>query len=482
MSFIQQKLRNVFEIKLKFQKIKMAPVEVKYEDKTEQMINMVDSLESSKTNVANDKTAKVDDQVQKENLKQEIGSPSKITTGHCDTPNTNTQEPNKNKDQISGQTMAGQTMPGHTVVGLTMPGQAMPDQTMPAQVMQDQTMPGQTIPNSCQIHVPVMNHTMPGQTMSGVTFPSQTMAGMTMAGQTTLGYNDAAGVNSLWQQGMFMPPGMMQVPQMPPRPPGMFPPMNPWMQYYGMPYMMPPYYSNCPPGFGMNNQWQPGSNQWQPGSNQWQPGNNLWQPGNNQGQPSNNNWQPGNDQCNQYYGYQQQPGNAQQGYQQQQPWNQGNQQGIQQQESNHGEQQGGHIKQQDNPQGDQQQQQSNPDNQQRDHQQQQGPPIPPARRRNNHKTTDNLPKGLRYDGTENWLGFKTKFTRYREVKNWTHAESRDYLSWTLEGKASEYYATLVTRNEDIGFLDLLSKLEKRFGGVPSPDTAQMQLANSKQKP
>ena len=80
------------------------------------------------------------------------------------------------------------------------------------------------------------------------------------------------------------------------------------------------------------------------------------------------------------------------------------------------------------------------------------------------------------------MGFKTKFTRYREVKNWTHAESRDYLGWTLEGKASEYYATLVTRNEDIGFLDVLSKLEKRFGGVPSPDTAEMQLANSKQKP
>ena len=469
----------------------MASVDVKSEDKTEKMINTVDGLESSNTNLANEKTAKVDDQVQTENVKQEIGSPSKINKGHCDTPNTNAQEPKTNKDEISGQTMAG----------LTMPGQAMPDQTMPAQTMADQT-----IPSSCQIHVPVLNHTMPGQAMSGVTLPSQTMAGMTMAGQTTLGYNDTAGVNSLWQQGMFMPPGMMPVPQMPPPPPGMFPPMNPWMQYYGMPYMMPPYYSNCPPGFGMNNQWQlgsnqwqpgnnqwqpdsnqwqPGNNQWQPGSNQWQPGNNqmqpgnnqwqpsnnLWQPGNNQGQPSNNNGQPGNDQCNQYYGYQQQ-----------QPWNQGNQQGIQQQESNHGEQQGGHIKQQDKPQGDRQQQQSNPDNQQRDHQQQQGPPIPPPRRRNNLKTTDNLPKGLRYDGTENWFGFKTKFTRYMEVKNWTHAESRDYLCWTLEGKASEYYATLITRNENIGFLDVLSKLEKRFGGVPLPDTAQMQLANSRQKP
>ena len=108
---------------------------MKSEDKTEKMINTVDGLESSKTNVANDKTAKVDDQVQTENVKQEIGSPSKITTGHCDTLNTNAQEPNKNKNEISGQTMAGQTMPGHTVASLTMPGQAMPDQTMPGQTM-----------------------------------------------------------------------------------------------------------------------------------------------------------------------------------------------------------------------------------------------------------------------------------------------------------------------------------------------------------
>ena len=69
-----------------------------------------------------------------------------------------------------------------------------------------------------------------------------------------------------------------------------------------------------------------------------------------------------------------------------------------------------------------------------------------------------------------------------EVKNWTNEESKDYLSLSLEGKASEYYATLVTRNEDIGFPDVLSKLEKRFGGVPLPDTAQTQLANSRQQP
>ena len=80
------------------------------------------------------------------------------------------------------------------------------------------------------------------------------------------------------------------------------------------------------------------------------------------------------------------------------------------------------------------------------------------------------------------MGFKTKFMRYVQVRNWTLAESKDYLCWCLEGRASEYYATVVTRNANIEFVELLNKLEKRFGGVPLPDTAQVQLANSKQKP
>ncbi|KAK3107571.1 hypothetical protein FSP39_017500 [Pinctada imbricata] len=79
------------------------------------------------------------------------------------------------------------------------------------------------------------------------------------------------------------------------------------------------------------------------------------------------------------------------------------------------------------------------------------------------------------------MGFKHKFMRYLTVRNWTYAESRDYLCWCLEGKASEFYATLVSRNQDIGFLELLTKMEKRFGGMPLPDTAQEQLSNSRQR-
>jgi hypothetical protein len=51
------------------------------------------------------------------------------------------------------------------------------------------------------------------------------------------------------------------------------------------------------------------------------------------------------------------------------------------------------------------------------------------------------------------------------------------LCWCLEGKSSEFYASIMSRNQATGFQEIFSKLEKRFGGVPFPDTAQAQLAN-----
>jgi hypothetical protein len=68
------------------------------------------------------------------------------------------------------------------------------------------------------------------------------------------------------------------------------------------------------------------------------------------------------------------------------------------------------------------------------------------------------------------------------VRQWTPDEAKDYLCWCLEGKASDFYATVVARDRNIGILELLHKLEKRFGGAQLPDTAQVELANSKQRP
>jgi hypothetical protein len=68
------------------------------------------------------------------------------------------------------------------------------------------------------------------------------------------------------------------------------------------------------------------------------------------------------------------------------------------------------------------------------------------------------------------------------VKPWTPEVAKDYLRLYLKGEASKFFASIVARDQAIGFQEMLHKLEKRFGGVPLPDTAQSQLANSKQKP
>jgi hypothetical protein len=54
----------------------------------------------------------------------------------------------------------------------------------------------------------------------------------------------------------------------------------------------------------------------------------------------------------------------------------------------------------------------------------------------------------------------------------------------LEGEASKFFASIVARNQAIGFQEIfhICKLEKKFEGVPLPGTAQIQLANSLQKP
>ena len=52
----------------------------------------------------------------------------------------------------------------------------------------------------------------------------------------------------------------------------------------------------------------------------------------------------------------------------------------------------------------------------------------------------------------------------------------------LDGKASEYYALLVERNQDMAYMDLIRKLEKRFGFRELPETAQVQFNNARQTP
>ena len=90
--------------------------------------------------------------------------------------------------------------------------------------------------------------------------------------------------------------------------------------------------------------------------------------------------------------------------------------------------------------------------------------------------------GTDLDGKSNWKAFYAKFSRYAEVSEWTEGECRDQLCWCLDGKASEYYALLVERNQEMGYMDLIRKLEKRFGFRELPETAQVQFNNARQTP
>ena len=93
-----------------------------------------------------------------------------------------------------------------------------------------------------------------------------------------------------------------------------------------------------------------------------------------------------------------------------------------------------------------------------------------------------FPMSLKLDGKSNWKAFYAKFSRYAEVSEWTEGECRDQLCWCLDGKASEYYALLVERNQDMAYMDLIMKIEKRVGFRELPESAQVQFSNARQTP
>ena len=73
------------------------------------------------------------------------------------------------------------------------------------------------------------------------------------------------------------------------------------------------------------------------------------------------------------------------------------------------------------------------------------------------------PKALRFDGKSNWLSFKKKFDSYRKVMKWSEAESKDYLMWSLEGKALDFFTISASDMEKYSLRKIMKKLEARFG-------------------
>ena len=75
------------------------------------------------------------------------------------------------------------------------------------------------------------------------------------------------------------------------------------------------------------------------------------------------------------------------------------------------------------------------------------------------------PKALRFDGKTNWLSFKKKFDSYRKEMRWSEKESKDYLMWSLEGKALDFLTITKIDLEKYSFRKIMKKLETRFGVI-----------------
>ena len=91
------------------------------------------------------------------------------------------------------------------------------------------------------------------------------------------------------------------------------------------------------------------------------------------------------------------------------------------------------------------------------------------------------PKALRFDGKTNWLSFKKKFNSYRKVMKWSETESKDYMMWSLEGKALDFF-TIISDIEKYSFRRIVKKLEARFGVKELTVTSKVKFQQASQRP
>ena len=91
------------------------------------------------------------------------------------------------------------------------------------------------------------------------------------------------------------------------------------------------------------------------------------------------------------------------------------------------------------------------------------------------------PKALRFDGKTNWLSFKKKFNSYRKVMKWSETEIKDYLMWSLEGKALDFF-TITSDIEKYSFRRIIKKLEARFGVKELTETSKVKFQQASQRP
>ena len=100
---------------------------------------------------------------------------------------------------------------------------------------------------------------------------------------------------------------------------------------------------------------------------------------------------------------------------------------------------------------------------------------------NRHGDPRKHPKALRFDGKSNWLSFRKKFDSFRKVMKWSETESKDYLMWSLEGKALDFFTITATDIEKDSFHRIIKKLEARFGVKELTETSKAKFRQAYQK-
>ena len=98
-----------------------------------------------------------------------------------------------------------------------------------------------------------------------------------------------------------------------------------------------------------------------------------------------------------------------------------------------------------------------------------------------HGNPSKHPKALRFDGKTNWLSFKKKFDSYRKVMRWSEEESKDYLMWSLEGKALDFLTITKIDLEKYSLRKIMKKLETRFGVKELTETLKAKFRQAYQR-
>ena len=67
---------------------------------------------------------------------------------------------------------------------------------------------------------------------------------------------------------------------------------------------------------------------------------------------------------------------------------------------------------------------------------------------------------IRFNGKSNWRAFITKYTRYADALCWTDDQRLNNILWCLEGKACDFYMSMVDRNQYVTFSKLVKKIRE----------------------